>query len=52
MYHDDVKVMSKLCRIFELKTHYSTQMKISNLEIRGGKYDLGNWEFLWFVNDK
>ena len=35
-------MMSRLCEIFKLKTHYSTQMEISNQETRGGKCDLGN----------
>ena len=52
MCHDDIKIMSILCRIFELKMHYSTKMEIRNLEIRGGKYDLRNCEFPWFVNDE
>ena len=52
MCHDDVKIMSILCGIFELKIHYSTQTKISKNEINGSKYNLGNCEFLWFVNGK
>lgn len=45
-------MMSIVCRIFELKTHYCTQIGISENGIIGGKYDLGNCEFPWFLNDK
>ena len=43
-------MMSRLCGIFELKIHISTQIEISKNGINGGKYDLGNCEFPWFVN--
>ena len=42
MCHDDVKIMSILCGFFELKFFISTQIEIRNLEIRGGKHELGN----------
>lgn len=45
-------MMSILCEIFELKIHYSTQIKISKNRINDGKYDLGNCEFPWCVNDE
>ena len=40
----------KIGGIFKLKIHISTQIEISKMEIRSGKYDLGNLEFPYFVN--
>ena len=45
-------MMSILCGILELRIHYSKQIEISKNGINGGKYDLGNCEFPWFVNDE
>ena len=45
-------MMSILCGIFGLKIYCFTQIEISKNGINGGKYDLGNYEFPWFVNDE
>ena len=37
MFHDEGNIMLKLCRIFELKTRYPTQIEISKNEINGEK---------------
>ena len=47
-----VMMMQIFCGIFELKILYSTKIEISENGINGGKCDLRNCEFPWFVNDE